>query len=75
MQQRIIDALETIPGVQSVGLIDSAPLVAGGYNGSLVFADEVMDFRPPNAAAQSFVFSISPNISALRTPLCCREEH
>ena len=60
MQQRIIDALETIPGVQSVGLIDSAPLVAGGYNGSLVFADEIMDFRPPNAAAQSFVFSISP---------------
>lgn len=60
MQQRMIDALETIPGVQSVGLIDSAPLVAGGYNGSLVFADEVMDFRPSNASAHSFVFSISP---------------
>jgi ABC-type antimicrobial peptide transport system permease subunit len=60
MQQRMIDALEAIPGVQSVGLIDSAPLVAGGYNGSLVFADEVTDFRPSNAAAHPFVFSISP---------------
>ncbi len=60
MQQRMIDALEAIPGVQSVGLIDSAPLVAGGYNGSPVFTDEVMDFRPSKAAAQSFVFSISP---------------
>ena len=60
MQQRMIDTLESIPGVQSVGLIDSAPLVAGGYNGSLVFADDVMDFRPSNAAAQSYVFSISP---------------
>lgn len=60
MQERMIEALAGIRDVQSVGLIDSAPLVAGGYNGSLVFADEVTDFRPSNAAAESFVFSISP---------------
>jgi predicted permease len=60
MQQRMIDALEAISGVQAVGLVDSAPLVAGGYNGSLVFDDSVTDFRPSNAAAHSFVFSISP---------------
>lgn len=60
VQERMIEALAGIRDVQSVGLIDSAPLVAGGYNGSLVFADEVTDFRPSNAAAESFVFSISP---------------
>ena len=60
MQQRMIDALEAISGVQAVGLVDSAPLVAGGYNGSLVFDDSVTDFRPSNAAAHSFVFSTSP---------------
>lgn len=60
MQERMIEALAGIRDVQSVGLIDGAPLVAGGYNGSLVFADEVTDFRPSNAVAESFVFSISP---------------
>lgn len=60
MQQRMIDALEAVSGVQAVGLVDSAPLVAGGYNGSLVFDDSVTDFRPSNAAAYSFVFRISP---------------
>jgi predicted permease len=60
MQQRMIDGLETISGVQAVGLIDNAPLVAGGYNGSLVFDDSVADFRPSNAAANSLLFSISP---------------
>jgi predicted permease len=60
MQQRMLEALKGMPEVESVGLIDSAPLVAGGYNASLVFADEVTDLRPSNAAADSFVFSISP---------------
>jgi predicted permease len=60
MQQRMIDALAGTRGVESVGLIDSTPLVAGGYRGSLVFSDDATDFRPSNAAAQSFVFSISP---------------
>jgi predicted permease len=60
MQQRMIDSLGTIPGVQAVGLVDNAPLVAGGYGGSLVFDDSVTDFRPSNAAANSLLFSISP---------------
>jgi predicted permease len=60
MQQQMRDALGAIPGVQEVGLVDSAPLVAGGYNEALVFDDAVNDFRPANAAAHSLVFSISP---------------
>jgi len=60
MQKRIIDALEKIAGVESVGLIDAAPLVAGGYNGSLAFTDDKTDLRSSNAAADAFKFSISP---------------
>ena len=60
MQRRMIDALETIPGVKSVGLIDTTPLVAGGYNGSPIFADEMADLRPSNAAADAFLLNISP---------------
>ena len=60
MQQRMIDALAGISGVQAVGLVDTAPLVAGGYAGSPVFDDSATDFRPSNAAANSLLFSISP---------------
>jgi predicted permease len=61
MQRRVIDALEPLPGVESVGLIDAAPLVSGGFNGSLVFTDETADLRSSNAVTDSFVFSISPD--------------
>jgi predicted permease len=61
MQRRVIDALETLPGVQSVGLIDCMPLVSGGFNGSLVFADETADFKSANAVADAFMFAISPD--------------
>jgi predicted permease len=60
MQRRIIDALETIPGVKSVGLIDNTPLVSGSYPGSLIFTDEMTDLKPSNAVADSYTFSISP---------------
>src|ERR1700719_503204 len=60
MQNRIIDAVEKIAGVESVGLVDAAPLVAGGYNGSLAFTDDSTDLRSSNAAADAFKFSISP---------------
>jgi predicted permease len=60
MQRRIIDALETIPGVKSVGLIDNTPLVSGSYPGSFIFTDEMTDLKPSNAVADSYTFSISP---------------
>ena len=39
MQKRMIDALETIPGVKSVGLVDRLPLYYGA-NGANVFTDK-----------------------------------
>src|SRR5947208_1808257 len=60
MQKRMIHALEAIPGVKSVGLIDRAPLVTGSAYAAHVFSDATTDLRPSNAAAHAFLFSISP---------------
>jgi predicted permease len=59
MQKRLLDAVGAIPGVESVGLVDAAPLSAGASIAP-VFADKTADLRPSNAAADSFIFSISP---------------
>jgi predicted permease len=59
MQKRMIEALETIPGVKSVGSVDRPPLYYGA-NGSNVFTDKTTDLRPSNAAAEAVVYNISP---------------
>jgi predicted permease len=59
MQRRMIDALETIPRVQSVGLISWPPL-GGGWIKSNVFTDKTTDLRPSNVAAEAFMYNISP---------------
>jgi predicted permease len=70
MQKRMIVAMATIPGVQSVGLTDWVPLVSGGSIDSTVFTDAATDFRPLNATAVSFMFGISPEyFHAARTAL------
>jgi predicted permease len=60
MQRHMIDALETIPGVTSVGFINAMPLVSRGYTGSPVFTDDNVDLRPSTAVADAFLFSVSP---------------
>jgi predicted permease len=59
MQRRMVDAMETIPGVNSVGLVDYPPLAMGGTTTN-VFTDETTDLRASNAAANPYMFSISP---------------
>ncbi|MGI8771152.1 MAG: ADOP family duplicated permease [Acidobacteriaceae bacterium] len=59
MQKRMIGALETIRGVESVGLADQMPL-GDGISDSMVFTDNTSDLRPSNAAANPFVFKTSP---------------
>jgi predicted permease len=69
MQKRMIDALTSVPGVQSVGLVDRLPLYYGA-NGSYVFTDEATDLRPSNAAADAMTYNISPGyFDAARTAL------
>jgi predicted permease len=59
MQKRMIDAVQTIPGVSSVGLVDIPPLHMG-WGISYIFSDQATDLRPPNAIAQSIKYKISP---------------
>src|SRR6185369_8887918 len=59
MERRILEALQAIPGVESVGLVSPAPLYAGAVN-AFVFSDKTVDFRPVNAAAEVFLYKISP---------------
>ncbi len=58
MQKRMIDAVATIPGVDSVGLTDT--LLLTDTNPSNVFTDRTTDLRPSNAAASAFMYHISP---------------
>jgi predicted permease len=61
MQNRLIDAMKMIPGVTSVGLVDTPPLVNGGGNGdSNVFTDQTTDLKPSRAAAHATILLISP---------------
>jgi predicted permease len=59
MQRRMIDAMQTIPGVRSAALT-SAPPLDQAWTTTIVFTDETTDLRPPNAAAIPFLFKISP---------------
>jgi predicted permease len=59
MQRRMLDAVEAIPRVESVGLVNPAPLYAGSVS-DLVFTDKTADLIPANAAAQVFLYKTSP---------------
>ncbi len=59
MQRRLIDALAAIPGLQSVGLADAIPF-AESWTSSFVFTDKTTDLRPANAAADAYMYNISP---------------
>jgi predicted permease len=59
MQKRMLDAVKALPGVESVGLVNPAPLYAGSVS-DLVFTDQTADLRPANAAAEVFLYKISP---------------
>ncbi len=59
MQKRMIDAVATIPGVESVGLSD--PLLLSDTSSLNVFTAGTTDLRASNAAANAYVFHTSPD--------------
>ena len=59
IERRMIDALQKIPGVKSVGFVSHIPLGGGGSTED-VFTDQTTELRPANTAANVQVFSISP---------------
>ena len=69
MERRMIESIEALPGVKSVGLISYIPLGGGGETAD-VFTEQTTDLRTANAAANSQVFKISPDyFSAAGTSL------
>src|SRR5271165_2620382 len=59
-QKRMIDAVKTIPGVESVGMADQVPL-GDAQPDSNVFTDTTSDLRPSNAAADAIMLKVSPD--------------
>lgn len=59
MQQRMLDAIAALPGVQAVGYVNSPPLNLGGSD-SYVYSDATTDFKPTNFVVDAMNFRISP---------------
>jgi predicted permease len=61
MQKRMIDAMESIPGVEHAGLVNGyPPLVYTAGSTENIFKDETTDLRNSNAAATPYRYEISP---------------
>jgi hypothetical protein len=60
MQKRMLDAIASISGVTSVGLINQPPLQPACCSEVNIFTDQAADLRPSNAAARVITFGISP---------------
>jgi predicted permease len=65
MQKRMIEAMETIPGVEHAGLVnDYPPLVYTAGSKTNVFKDETEDLRLSNVAAMPYRYNVSPGYFA-----------
>jgi predicted permease len=61
LQEPMVEALETIPGVEHAGLMNNyPPLVYGSGVKANVFKDETADLRQSNVAAMAYRFEVSP---------------
>jgi len=60
MQKRMIEAMQAIPGVQSVGLVGQYPPLHMGWNEQNVFTDQTANLKPSNAAASVIWYGVSP---------------
>jgi len=60
MERRMRDAVAAIPGVTAAAYAQNFPLQFGGDSDATVFRDSVTDFRPSNAAADAWQYTVSP---------------
>src|SRR5260370_12558764 len=61
MQWRMIDAIQAIPGVDSVGSVNYPPLEPPGSWQGIVYTDTTADLSPSNAAADPYMYNVSPD--------------
>ncbi|HEY1678418.1 MAG TPA: ABC transporter permease [Candidatus Sulfotelmatobacter sp.] len=60
-QKRMVHALQAIPGVEQVGLVnDYPPMVYTAGSKTNVFREETTDLRAANAAARPYRYEVSP---------------
>jgi predicted permease len=61
LQKRMIEAMKTIPGVESAGLVNNyPPLVYAAGSRANVFREETRDLRPSNIASMPYRYDVSP---------------
>ncbi|HET7207721.1 MAG TPA: ABC transporter permease [Terriglobales bacterium] len=60
VQKRMIEAMSSIPGVTSVGLVGQYPPLHMGWDSTNIFSDELTDLRPSNATGEAIKYNISP---------------
>jgi predicted permease len=60
IQKHILDGVQSIPGVTSVGLVDNPPLSLAP-NLSPVFTVDQTDLKPAKAASSAYQFQVSPD--------------
>ena len=61
MQRRMIDSMQTIPGIQRVGLVNNyPPLVNAAGNIENVYKDETRDLKQSNIFSTPFRYEVSP---------------
>jgi len=60
MQKRLMQAIQSVPGVQSAALADSVPF-GMGVGDAIVFPDNAPDLLPAHAAAKPYLFHVSPD--------------
>jgi len=61
MQKRMLDAMQTIPGVEHAGLVNGyPPLVYASASRVNVYKDETSDLKPSNVAARPYRYDVSP---------------
>ena len=63
MQKKMVEALESLPGVDAVAFTDWPPLNLD-WQVTPVFRDAESDLRPVNAAARAVTFKVSPGYFA-----------
>ena len=59
MQKRLMEAMQSVPGVQSAALADAVPF-GMGIGDAIVFPDNAPDLLPAHAVADSTLFHVSP---------------
>jgi predicted permease len=61
MQRRMIDAIQAIPGADSVGSVNWPPLeLPSGWQG-MVYTDTTTDLSPSDAAADPYLYNVTPD--------------